>query len=399
MSAAKTKRTQPAQLSASEISAKLKDNVLGFCQDFLPNGKRDGRHWRIGDVHGNPGQSMVVDITGPRAGTFKDFSADEGGDLLELLRLNQSTDIKGAIAIAKQWLGISEKTGRPGKRRHVKARTQQRARHHSDSESRQRKRVYARELWQSSKPAQHTLVEAYLRGRGITLAVPPSIRLAPLLKHRPSEAERPCMIAGIWSRTHLGDYELVSVHRTWLAPAGFEDGPFGQGGAWIPATVLKTFGPEATVRKYDHAQAKMVAAPYQAGFIPLTKKTNAEDICGPVLALTEGIETGLSVAQAMPGWSVWSAVSVGNFKQVRIPKCVRRLVLCADGDSKPKKNADGSVMLDDSGAPVVPADLVLQEAARVHANAAADLSRDLKVEIARPPAGMDFNDLIQRGLQ
>jgi len=41
----------------------------------------------------------------------------------------------------------------------------------------------ARRIWREAKPATGTLVETYLRSRGITMAIPPSLRFRPSMKH------------------------------------------------------------------------------------------------------------------------------------------------------------------------------------------------------------------------
>lgn len=44
------------------------------------------------------------------------------------------------------------------------------------------KRQFARKLWDVARPAAGTTVDAYLRRRGITMAVPPALRFHPSLK-------------------------------------------------------------------------------------------------------------------------------------------------------------------------------------------------------------------------
>lgn len=50
--------------------------------DWLPNGQRDGQEWRCGNVHGDEGKSLAVNL---KTGIWKDFSSGEGGgDLISL---------------------------------------------------------------------------------------------------------------------------------------------------------------------------------------------------------------------------------------------------------------------------------------------------------------------------
>jgi len=50
--------------------------------DWLPNGVRDGHEWRVGNIKGDKGRSLAVNLS---SGVWKDFSSGEGGaDLISL---------------------------------------------------------------------------------------------------------------------------------------------------------------------------------------------------------------------------------------------------------------------------------------------------------------------------
>ena len=51
-----------------------------------------------------------------------------------------------------------------------------------------------------------------------------------------------------------------------------------------------------------------------------------------VLALCEGIETGLAVMNACPGLAVWAALSTSGLEQVRLPAQAMRIIILADHD-------------------------------------------------------------------
>ncbi len=88
---------------------------------------------------------------------------------------------------------------------------------------------------------------------------------------------------------------------------------------------------------------------------------------GPELVLSEGIETGLSVQQAT-GLPVWATLSTSGLRAVILPPATTVVTIAADGD----------------------------EAGEVAAQAAARrfIAEGRAVKIARPPKGMDFNDLL-----
>ena len=56
---------------------------------------------------------------------------------------------------------------------------------------------YIMEVWRHSRPIEGTLVETYLRARGITVAVPPSFRFHPSLKHTDTQLSFPTMVAAV----------------------------------------------------------------------------------------------------------------------------------------------------------------------------------------------------------
>jgi hypothetical protein len=109
------------------------------------------------------------------------------------------------------------------------------------------------------------------------------------------------------------DGKVIACHRTFLAP-----GPVGR---WLKAPLRA---------------AKKVLGPMKGGFIPLhrgaSQRPMAEAPAGDVLAITEGIEDGLTVALHMPEWRVVAAVSAGNLRDLVLPEGFRDLVLVLDRD-------------------------------------------------------------------
>ena len=89
---------------------------------------------------------------------------------------------------------------------------------------------------------------------------------------------------------------------------------------------------------------------------------------GPTLALSEGLETGLSVLQST-GLPVWACLSTSGLKGVILPETVREVVLCADGDAPGQAAAEAA--------------------------AQRFIGEGRVARIARPPAGFDFNDMLR----
>ena len=46
--------------SISDVARRLAENAEAVCRHYLPNGRREGRYWLVGDVHNTPGRSLYV---------------------------------------------------------------------------------------------------------------------------------------------------------------------------------------------------------------------------------------------------------------------------------------------------------------------------------------------------
>ena len=199
--------------------------------------------------------------------------------------------------------------------------------------------AWAKEVWASAGPAAGSPVETYLAARGIDLArlpsgIPPTLRFHPGLHHADSGRTLPAMVAAVQD----GRRRVSGIHRTFLDPSGRS--------------------------KAAVSSAKKMAGVMWGGAIRLCP---AE----PVLGIAEGIETALSVLTAS-GLPTWAAGSLGNMAAVELPPLVTEVVLCADSDG------DAAAL-----------EKNIAKATAFHAG------RGRRVRIARPPAGMDFNDMLR----
>jgi hypothetical protein len=203
-------------------------------------------------------------------------------------------------------------------------------------ESRSRREDAARRIWQEARPAPCTLVETYLRRRGITLPIPPSIRFHPHLAHLEPGAAGPAMVAGV---EMCPGGEITGVHRTYLA---------GDGSG-------KAFG----------ADSKLSLGSISGGTVRLAPA--AEE-----MAIGEGIETCLSYQQ-ISDIATWAALSTSGMRNIILPAppLASTVYLLMD--------------IDVSGAGEA---AVNNTATRLHQQGRA-------VKIVRPTIGKDFNDAIR----
>ena len=152
----------------------------------------------------------------------------------------------------------------------------------------------AQALWREAKPVCGTLAETYLRGRGITCALPPSLRFHPDCWH-PSAQRLPAMVALVQG------CDLPALHRTYLRPDGS-----GKAAVDPPKAMLGSV---------------------TGGAVRLTGSH------GP-LVVAEGIETALSLACGLlhgPA-QIWAALSTSGLRSLRLPAQPGQLIVATDGD-------------------------------------------------------------------
>jgi hypothetical protein len=250
------------------------------CRHYLSNGRREGRYWLVGDVRNTPGRSMFVRLKGPEsgrgaAGKWTDAATGEHGDLLDVIREScRLLDFHAVTDEGRHFLSLPRfdpEPARKSNRSHVQTGSPE----------------AARRLFAMSQPIARTLVEAYLRNRGITaLHEAGSLRFHPRCYYRPDEdapAETwPAMIAGV---TDL-DGRITGAHRTWLDPSGRRKAPID------------------TPRR---AMGDLLGNAVRFG------------VANDVLAAGEGIETMLSLRCVLPTLPMAAALSANHLGAMLLP--------------------------------------------------------------------------------
>lgn len=95
-------------MNAAELSQRMAGEAASIAAYLLPGGKRKGPEWVAGNTSGDAGQSLSVRMTGSKAGVWRDFASNEGGDLIDLWAACRGVSIAEAIREAKQYLGIRD---------------------------------------------------------------------------------------------------------------------------------------------------------------------------------------------------------------------------------------------------------------------------------------------------
>jgi hypothetical protein len=186
-------------------------------------------------------------------------------------------------------------------------------------------------IWRSATPAGGTLVETYLVSRSLHTPPPPTLRFHAGLSH-PSGGMWPAMVALV---TRGEDGTPLAIHRTFLACDGAGKAPVDP--------------------------QRMMLGPCCGGVVRLGEPCD-------VLMVGEGIETSLAAMHAT-GKPAWAALSTSGLRTLDLPRDARNLIVLADGDE--------------------PGEAAALDCARRWNR------QGRRVRMARPPRGMDFNDLLK----
>lgn len=97
-------------MDAQEVINLLHDRAEDFCRWLLPQGKRNGAFWEVGNIRGEPGDSLRIHVEGEMVGVWADHGAGEsmkGATLVHLLMQHRGTTNWGkSLVQVKEWLGL-----------------------------------------------------------------------------------------------------------------------------------------------------------------------------------------------------------------------------------------------------------------------------------------------------
>jgi len=191
----------------------------------------------------------------------------------------------------------------------------------------------ARRLWNEAGPIAGTPGERYLRARGITCALPYTLRYIDDCWHQAAKCS-PAMVSHV---RNVREPQTFAVHRTYIRGDG--------------------------LAKADLLPSKAMLGPVAGGAVHLSNSN------GP-LVVTEGIETGLSLLCGIltgPA-TVWAALSASGMVRLTLPDQPGELIIAPDGDLTGGKAAEALAM-------------------RAQA-------LGWQVSLLTPPDGFDWNDVL-----
>lgn len=113
-------RTEPQGPDREEVKGKLLDHLESTLCHLFPQGFVDpkGREFFIGDTLGSAGESLRVELIGPKKGLWYDFATGEGGDVLDLWKASRGLpDFPSVLTDAADFTGASTQAPRQAPRR------------------------------------------------------------------------------------------------------------------------------------------------------------------------------------------------------------------------------------------------------------------------------------------
>ncbi|WP_241503884.1 CHC2 zinc finger domain-containing protein [Ferruginivarius sediminum] len=381
---------------AGRIGGELVERANGVDLAGLVGGvvklRRHGRrYWGLCPFHAEKTPSFSVM---PDKGFYYCFGCGAGGDAIAFVRAIEGLSFSEAVERL-----TGERGGEKAIRRRPPPSPEEREAREARELANRTERAMA--IWRGSQPADGTLVEAYLRARGIELSLVdwpiPSLRYHPEAEywHAPKAARRarllaktPAMVAGIQDARG----RVVGAHVTHLQPDG-------NGKALIDNPDFDADNPESGPR---YLPAKKMHGTAFGGAVRLAPPSRSG-----LWMVAEGIETALSVlmCERADGREscVWAALSLGNLAGGGLGQGARHPNPKRPGQRLPSAKPDmhrpgvqppdwareARVLADGDGKDP-PSQRCLEARAQ-------ERFRRLvgRASTARPPAGMDFNDLVR----
>jgi hypothetical protein len=277
---------------AGELAERLSQQAETVCRHYLSNGRRQGGYWVVGDVRNTPGRSMFVRLKdtakGP-SGKWQDAATSEHGDLLDVIgEVCNFATFADIANEARRFLSLPHPVFEPA------IRSQRSAPALSGSTE------AARRLFAMAQPITGTVAQSYLATRGISeFHGLGNLRFHPRCYYRPDEHEAtqtwPAMIAAVTDLTGT----ITGVHRTWLAPDGLGKAP---------------------IEHPRKAMGNLLGHGVRFGW------------AASVMAAGEGIETMLSLRQAVPDMAMVAALSSAHLAAMNFPDTLHRLYIARDSD-------------------------------------------------------------------
>lgn len=291
-------------IDLARLKSDLNESVEAVAMHYLGQPKKQAHgQLRYGDNKG----SLLVTLTGNKQGCWYDFQTAEGGDMLSLISHTTGKNFKNTLREAIQFLGgesryLTSEANYTAEK--IAARTrQQQATTTREAIAQAKKLKHVQDIANGAQPIQGTLASRYLREhRGITQELnSDNLRFHPALKNWVTGDVLPALVI----LAHDEKNQLSGVQATFLDPL------------------------TANKASLDSATKLSRGTISQGSVVHVAVSPTNVNTRPPVIALAEGLESALSVAEAHPDWQVNVTFGVSNFERV-----ATHVAQCSQGGEK-----------------------------------------------------------------
>ncbi|WP_419738644.1 AAA family ATPase [Ruegeria sp.] len=307
--------------SAAAVREALEQRSEDLFREVFGEPVRPGAaEWRARENAG-----LAMRMRGPKRGLWRDYSAGEGGDLLDLVARafcglgSAREDFPRVLEEAARYCGLA--TDRPVDMTALAVRSAQRARDARIAEQKDaaRRAALVKALAGRAVPVEGTAAGAYLASRGITALPGDAVAYVPPVPGVGVLSPEHAALV-VWAKNDAG--EITGGQRILVTP----DGSKVETDAGTPTAVVGTptaivGTPTAVVRKPSFGAIGGSVARFAA-------REGLED--GP-LVIAEGPESALSIWQST-GFETWAVFGVSGFKSAPAP-LDREVILAPDRDA------------------------------------------------------------------
>ncbi len=295
------------------LKSDLNNQAEKIALHYLGQPKKQARgQYRYGDKQG----SLFVTLTGNKQGSWYDFQTAEGGDMLSLISHTTGKNFKESLKEAVEFLGgktpyLLNHTNNFVDLAAYQKRQEDKA--HKERVELEKKVAHVQSIASGTFPIKGTLAEKYLREhRAIHMELnSDNVRYHPALENWITKTTHPALVI----LAHDEHKQLVGVQATFLDPV----------------TANKAKLPIKNANKLSRGSIS------QGSVIHRAIGNNPH----PTIALAEGAETALSVAEAHPDWEVRVTFGVSNFtrsimaavkEHAYIKENAQPVIICKDND-------------------------------------------------------------------
>ncbi len=397
-------RGAQAQRYRGPSTAAVREALLERAEDLFQTVFGEPVHPNAKEWQAREKAAQVMRMQGPKRGLWHDYSAGEGGDLLDLIArefcgLSEAkSDFPRVMKEAARYVGIA--TDQPVDETLLKARATERERKAAEAEKQEaaRRAALVKTLAGTTVPVEGTPAVAYLAGRGIAALPESEIGWLPPVPEAPVRSPEFGALV-VWARDAEG--VITGGQRILLNPDGTKAArdvrkpSFGAVGGSHARFAARKDGMSLPLRggaeNGKQLQSTSPANAAQPSALPGLRPSDAltapqeppsvHDPATDPLVIAEGPESALSIWQAT-GYETWAVFGASNWKTVPLP-LDRPVILAPDRD-----------------APDSPAGRAFRKAVGHHLAAieAAQQGGRLSIAVAPEPEGSkhDLNDTLQR---